>query len=98
MTNKERLEDLLIEFDELGMMPTLIVPNPEERAKDWKRELTYAIRHLKAEIARDILSDLKKEIHDKAVYPEARSVKPYISLKVVDAIINNKMEEFRNEK
>ena len=44
------------------------------------------------------LSDLKKEIHDKAVYPEARSVKPYISLKVVDAIINNTMEEVRTEK
>lgn len=44
------------------------------------------------------LSDLKKEIHDKAVYPEARSVKPYISLKVVDAIIINKMEEIKNEK
>lgn len=45
-----------------------------------------------------ILSGLKKEIHDKAVYPEARSVKPYISLKVVDAIIINKMEEIKNEK
>ena len=45
-----------------------------------------------------LLSDFKKEIHDKAVYPEARSVKPYISLKVVDAIIINKMEEIRNEK
>lgn len=45
-----------------------------------------------------ILSDFKKEIHDKAVYPEARSVKPYISLKVVDAIIINKMEEIKNEK
>lgn len=44
------------------------------------------------------LSDIKRQIHDKAVYPEARSVKPYISLKVVDAIINNKMEEFGNEK
>ncbi len=45
-----------------------------------------------------ILSDLKKEIRDKAVYPEVRSVNPYITLKVVDAIINNKMEEIRNEK
>ena len=44
------------------------------------------------------LSDLKREIHDKAVYPETRSVKPYISLKVVDAIIINKMEEIKNEK
>lgn len=46
----------------------------------------------------DVLSNLKREIQNKAVYPEVRSVKPYIALKVVDAIINNKMEEFRNEK
>ena len=48
--------------------------------------------------AQDVLSNLKREIHDKAVYPETRSVKPYISLKVVDAIIINKMEEIKNEK
>lgn len=65
----------------------------------------YAAEHLdfaadvvpRAELEH-ILSDLKKQIHDKAVYPEARSVKPYISLKVVDAIIINKMEEIKNEK
>ena len=33
MTNKELLEDLLIEFDELDMQPMLLVPNPLERAK-----------------------------------------------------------------
>ena len=62
MTNKERLEDLLIEFDELGMIPTLTVPNPEERAKDWKHELTYAIRHLKAEVAMEICCKIEEEI------------------------------------
>ena len=49
MTNKELLEDLLIEFDELGMEPTTIVPNPSERAIRWKRELMCAIEHLGAE-------------------------------------------------
>lgn len=34
------------------------------------------------------LSDLKKEIHDKAVYPNCHGVEPYISLKVFDAVIN----------
>ena len=58
----------------------------------------FRSRVIKDSKAQDVLSNLKREIHDKAVYPEARSVKPYISLKVVDAIINNKMEEFRNEK
>ena len=35
-----------------------------------------------------ILSDLKKEIHDKAVYPNVHGVDPYVSLKVFDAVIN----------
>lgn len=35
-----------------------------------------------------ILSDLKKQIHDKAVYPNCHGVDPYISLKVFDAVIN----------
>ena len=41
----------------------------------------------KNEVA-NILSDLKKEIHDKAVYPNCHGVEPYISLKVFDAVIN----------
>ena len=64
MTNKELLEDLLVEFDELGMQPTIIVPDPEERAIKWKRELEYAIRDLKAEVAREIFEEInaiKKE-------------------------------------
>lgn len=59
MTNKELLEDLLIEFDELDMQPMLLVPDPVERAKNWKRELTYAIRHLKAEVAREIFEEIE---------------------------------------
>ena len=46
------------------------------------------------------LSDLKKEIHDKAVYPMVPDIKPYISIRAVDAIINNYIEGERrkNEK
>ena len=46
----------------------------------------------------DLFSDFKKEIHDAAVYPQARDVKPYITLKVLDAIINNYIEEIRRKK
>jgi hypothetical protein len=35
-----------------------------------------------------VLSDLKRQIHDKAVYPNCHGVEPYISLKVFDAVIN----------
>ena len=97
MTNKELLEDLLIEFDELDMQPMLTVPNPVERAKEWKHELTYAIKHLKADVAIEVLSDIKKRLHDKNTYPHGSGIDPYISLKVVDAIIHymikNELEE-----
>ncbi len=58
MTIKELLEDLLIEFDELDMQPMLTVPNPLDRAKAWKHELTYAIKHLEAEVAREIFEEI----------------------------------------
>jgi hypothetical protein len=45
-----------------------------------------------------ILSDLKKEIHNRAVYPHGIGGSPYITLKVLDAIIKNKVEEIKNEK
>ena len=37
----------------------------------------------------EVLSDLKKQVHDKAVYPNTSGVDPYVNLKVFDAIINN---------
>ena len=64
MTNKDIIEDLLIEFDELDMQPILIVPNPVGRAEEWKRQMIYAIDRLKAEVAREIfeeISQIKKE-------------------------------------
>ena len=36
-----------------------------------------------------ILSDLKKEIHEKAVYPQCRDIPAYITLREFDAIIAN---------
>jgi hypothetical protein len=45
----------------------------------------------KSEVAREILSDLKKKIHDRAVYPHNSHIDPYISLKAVDAIIEKEI-------
>lgn len=50
---------------------------------DLQKKLAVATETLKY-----IFSDLKKQIHDKAVYPNCHGVEPYISLKVFDAVIN----------
>ena len=53
----------------------------------------------KAEVARELLSDLKKTVHDKAVYSYSKEMYPYINLKVFDAIIADylkRLEEKNN--
>ena len=47
------------------------------------------------EVARDILSDLKKQIHDKAVRPHNAGIDAYISLKVFDAILQNYLNNLK---
>lgn len=42
-----------------------------------------------------ILSDLKKQIHDRAVYPHNAGIKPYISLGEIDAIIEKEISHIK---
>lgn len=60
MTIKKLLEDLLTEYDELDMQPMILIPDPLDRAKRWKRELEYVIRHLEAEVAREIFEEIER--------------------------------------
>ena len=79
MTIKDLLEDLLIEYDELGMEPTAVVPTPSERAMVWKRELMCALKHLRAELAREIFEEM-----DEIFLPllhEVSQVYIYVQLK-----------------
>lgn len=39
------------------------------------------------------LSDIKRQIHEKAIYPHGSGIDPYISLKVVDAIIQDALKK-----
>ena len=52
----------------------------------------------KQEVAREILSDLKKAVHDKAVYSYTKEMFPYINLKVFDAIIQNYLMKYAEER
>lgn len=58
----EPLEDLLVEFDEFGMQPTILVPDPEGTAIEWKLKLEYAIGRIKADTAREICCKIEEEI------------------------------------
>lgn len=46
----------------------------------------------------DILLDLKREIHDKAVYPYGADTYSHVNLKVFDAVLNNHINKYTEEK
>ena len=48
---KNRLLDLLIEFDEMGFAPTTVCENAEEYAKKWKNRVWEEVKSLEAENA-----------------------------------------------
>ena len=43
------IEDLLIDFDEMGFAPTTLCENPDEYAREWKKRLVVEIERLKEE-------------------------------------------------
>ena len=45
------IDDLLIEFDEMGFEPTTVCPNPEVYATEWREKVRRAFKRLKAENA-----------------------------------------------
>lgn len=46
----------------------------------------------------EMLFKIRREIHDKAVFPYARGIDPFISIKVVDAIIGNYLRELEEKR
>lgn len=44
------IDELLIDFDEMGFVPTTLCENPDEYARDWKKQLLVEIKRLKAEL------------------------------------------------
>ena len=46
-----RIEDLLIDFDEMGFAPTTLCENPDKYACEWKRQLLAEIDRLKIQLA-----------------------------------------------
>lgn len=59
-THPYNVEDLLIEFDELGMAPTTLVSNPEKTALEWKQKLIKATKESDTDT-----KELVKVLHDR---------------------------------
>jgi hypothetical protein len=72
-----------------------VVPRAELAVRSFQDAATIYDLQKKLVVATETLryirSDLKKKIHDRAVYPHNSHIDPYISLKAVDAIIEKEI-------
>lgn len=66
MTEFEQIEDLLIEFDEMGFLPATTVPDSEGFAVRWKNRLIDAIKDYSkaSDVARAIFEDIEENYAD----------------------------------
>ena len=48
----------------------------------------------KNEVAKEVLLELKKQIHDHAVYTNSQDIPNYVNLKVFDAVLNNVIQKY----
>ena len=64
---------------------------------DGRLELIPTSDNIKSKLAEDLLSEIKKEAHNKAVHPCGCKIDPYISLKVLDGIIQKYINKYYEE-
>lgn len=57
------IEELLIEFDEMGFAPTTLCENPEQYAKDWKNKLKDMIHVLQSDKEELRINNSNLEFH-----------------------------------
>lgn len=89
--------DIVEEAPEADVVPRaeLAVRSFQDAATiyDLQKKLVVA-----TEVLKYLLSDLKKEIHDKAVYPNVNGVEPYIPVARVDALIQRYIDMVKEGK
>lgn len=58
----QHLEDLLIEFDEMGFAPTTVCPNPDKYATEWRDRLVNCVNDATRQAQTDVLNKLKTNL------------------------------------
>lgn len=94
------MQDLLIDFDEMGFAPTTACPNPDKYACEWKEKLVSEISCLQEQLeaAANGQETLQKALAEKNAEIERRKnnlfCKVVIDEEKMRNIVNEKVAEF----
>ena len=82
------IDELLIDFDEMGFVPTTLCENPDEYARDWKKQLLVEIKRLEKEFADKVKE--KYGYYSCYAFPN--------NIKSLNEIIDELLKEYENGK
>lgn len=82
------IDELLIDFDEMGFVPTTLCKNPDEYAQDWKKKLLVEINRLEKHFA--------EELKEKALL-HCKTINCY-ECKFIETTIDELLKEYENGK
>lgn len=61
-------------------------------------DVTPVIAEERADVAKEVLLELERQIHDKAIYPGAKDAYSFVNVKVFDAVLNNLLKKYEVDK
>ena len=63
----QHLKDLLIEFDEMGFVPTTVCPNPDKYATEWRDRLVNCVNNATKQAKIDVLNEVRERLTEGRV-------------------------------
>lgn len=63
----QHIKDLLVEFDEMGFVPTTVCPNPDKYATEWRDRLVNCVNNATKQAQIDILNEVRERLTEGRV-------------------------------
>lgn len=82
MDDRQRIDNILVAFDEMDFMPTTLLPDPEKARAEWRAFLVAAIKEYDNQIEqlKSRLAEYKKPIDKFIKDREAQAVKVFANV------------------
>ena len=103
MIGKEKLQDILTEFDEFGYLPTTLCPNPESASRDWKVRLCHIINQIEMEARENAVKEFAEKLKETVFdYLGVKTIEEADKLSLFDStltydVVTDRIDELLKE-
>lgn len=97
MTTREEIDNLFVDFDEMGFYPTALCKDAEEYAIEWRNNMRKAISNHETDTLREFVEWLKerlKEQYTRFYNGEGSDIVRSIGVHIVMSNLDTYLEKF----